>query len=185
MFPLVFPSSQQDIEDAGNTQANDEVVIEHEMLKGIVSVVDVVGLYFLFNAKRLINVMGDIDIKILSIGLGWAAAELLTTHFLDIILQSWSNEMKMSYVLQAIGANFDLLEIIGLAGFAYTLTRKETTESGSAKRFLIYALILARNLIPVANAYLHKTTEGWSEACSLEVKAFFAIAFFAASKYLR
>ena len=46
---------------------------------------DVVGLYFVLNAKRLVNVMGDIEVKILSVGLGWAAAELLTTNFIDII----------------------------------------------------------------------------------------------------
>lgn len=157
-------------------------MIEHEILKGVVSCIDVVGLYFLFNAKRLINVMGDIDIKILSVGLGWAAAELLTTNFLDIILQAWSNEMKMEYVIQAVSANFDLLEIISLASLAYTLTRKDDS---SAKRFLIYVLILTRYLLPVATLYLQKSCDSWCATCTLETKAVFAVAFFIASKYLR
>jgi hypothetical protein len=55
------------------------------MLKAIIGVVDIVGLYILFNGKRLVNVLGDIDIKILSIGLGWAFAELITGNFVDII----------------------------------------------------------------------------------------------------
>ena len=51
----------------------------------MVGLIDVVGLYIIFNAKKLINVMGDTHIKILAIGLGWAAAELMAGNFLNII----------------------------------------------------------------------------------------------------
>ncbi len=61
--------------------------------------IDVVGLYMVIDAKRLVNVMGDNDVKLLAIGLGWSAAELLTSHFLDIIFQGWSNELKMEYIV--------------------------------------------------------------------------------------
>lgn len=60
-------------------------MIEHDILKALVSVIDVVGLYLVLNAKRLVTIMGDIEIKILAVSLGWAAAELISTHFLDII----------------------------------------------------------------------------------------------------
>jgi hypothetical protein len=52
----------------------------------VIGVLDIVGLYILFNGKRLVNVLGDIDIKILAIGLGWAFAELLTGNFINIVL---------------------------------------------------------------------------------------------------
>lgn len=67
-------------------------------MRAVVSTIDIIGLYFLFNSKRLVSVMGDIDIKIISIGLGWAFAEMLTSNLLDIIFQGWSNEMKIEYL---------------------------------------------------------------------------------------
>ena len=81
LFPIIFPV--QDFDETDSTKSS--FVLEHDILKAVVSVSDVIGLYLIFTAKRLINVMGDIEIKILSVGLGWASAELLTTNFLDII----------------------------------------------------------------------------------------------------
>jgi hypothetical protein len=96
-------------------------------MKALVGVLDVIGLYFVLNAKRMISIMGDIHIKILAVGLGWAAAEILTSNFISIVLQGWSNEMKTEYFINAINCNFDLLEIITLTYLAYYLTKKETT----------------------------------------------------------
>ena len=59
--------------------------MEQDILKALVGAVDIVGLYLLLNAKRLITIMGDYHIKILAIGLGWAGAELLTSNFINIV----------------------------------------------------------------------------------------------------
>lgn len=83
MFPIFFPS--EEFEATTNDASKSTFVIEHEILRAVVSTIDIVGLYFLFNSKRLIYIMGDNDIKIISVGLGWAFAELLTSNFLDII----------------------------------------------------------------------------------------------------
>lgn len=84
--------------------------------------IDLVGLYILFNWKKLITVMGDIDIKILGVGLGWAAADLATNNFLYIVFQSWSYEFKNEYLVSALNSNFELLEVLALANLAYSLT---------------------------------------------------------------
>jgi hypothetical protein len=55
------------------------------MLRGLVNMLDLVGLYYVINAKKLFTVMGDIDIRLLSIGLGWAGADIITGHFLNVI----------------------------------------------------------------------------------------------------
>ncbi len=120
-------------------------MLEHEILRALVSVIDIAGLYLLFNAKKLVNVMGDIEVKLVSIGLGWAAAELLTTHFVNIIFQSWSIEMKTEYIVNAIFANFDLLDILSLATLAYTLTKK----GSSGKKIFVLMLVLSRYIFPV------------------------------------
>lgn len=184
---MVFPSSEFDEADQATGGAA-AFVFEHDVLKAIVSCVDIVGLYFLFNAKKLINILGDIEVKILAIGLGWAGAELLTSHFLDIIFQSWSNEMKMEYLIQAASANFDLMEIIALAYCAHALTKKD--ENASTKRFLIYFLILARYLLPVVSRFAVENVreadgkQVFCEKCVLGAKAVFAFVFYAIAKNL-
>ena len=112
---------------------------------GLIGLLDVVGLYILFNWKKLITVMGDIDIKILGVGLGWAAADLATNNLLYIIFQAWSYEFKNEYLVSAISNNFELLEILAIANFAYGLTQKD--ESG-ARNFTAYMLIMLRYLHP-------------------------------------
>ena len=113
----------------------------------MISVIDVVGLYLVFRGKNLLAMAGDLDIKILSVALGWAAADLASTHLVDIIfVQGWSNAMKMEYIYTAAKANFELLEIVGLAYLAYSLTRKEESQ---LKRALAFNLILLHYLIPV------------------------------------
>jgi hypothetical protein len=89
---------------------------------GVVGLLDVVGLYVIFNWKKLFTVMGDIDIKILGVGLGWAAADLAFNNFFYAIGQTWAYEFKNEYLISAISANFDLLEILGVANIAYGLT---------------------------------------------------------------
>ncbi len=79
LVPLISPGD--DIEEVENHPS----AIEHDILKGIVGLLDIVGLYILFTSKRLLYVMSDIDIKILSIGLGWAAADIVTSNIIDII----------------------------------------------------------------------------------------------------
>lgn len=147
-------------------------VVEHDMLRALVSMIDLVGLYYVINAKKLFTVMGDIDIRLISIGLGWAAAELVSTHFLDVIFQGWSNELKMEYIFNALQANIDILEIISLTFLTYTLTKKEDT----AMKNLVYLLALGRYLLPVAIRYIkeyvlyieHKSASENTSDCGME-----------------
>ena len=171
----------------GTTQH--QFIIEHDILKALVGLLDVVGLYILFNAKRLITIVGDIEIKIIAIGLGWAGAELLTSNFMDIIFQGWANEMKTEYLVSAVAANFDILEIISLASLAYILTNKK--DDSGMKKLVIYFLILARYLFPVALRYVKETsTVGATETSDnrefmlLGIKAAFSLFFFTTSKML-
>jgi hypothetical protein len=169
LFPIFFPGDEFD-ESAQNASSP-----EQEVLKCLVNVVDVVGLYFVLNAKRMTNVMGDIENKILSIGLGWAAAELATTHFIDIIFQAWSNEAKIEYLLAAISANFDLVEILSLTTLAYLLTKKEVQGN---KKTLIYILVLLRELFPVISKAVATVDGHTCTYCQVSMKAVFAFVFY-------
>ena len=139
--------------------------------------VDMVGLYFVFSDKKMLAVAGDIDVKVLSVGLGWATAELATTYLVDIIFQQgWANGLKMEYIVSCFAANCDLLEIISLAFLAYALTRKE------ASTITIYGLVLVRYLVPVGLQFYKSTTESSCELCLMGARAAFAIVFYFCAK---
>jgi hypothetical protein len=97
--------------------------------------------------------------------------------------------MKTEYLINALSANLDLLEILGLSTFAYILTKKD--ENGSAKKFVIFILILVRYLLPVALRFVkenkvlgtNKEVVGGCYDCSLLcVKAAFSVIFYLAAK---
>lgn len=79
LFPLVFPSQGEDY-----SQRKDWV-LEHDILRSVVSTVDIAGLYFVLGGKRLLAIAGDLEVKILAVALGWATAELASTHLIDIV----------------------------------------------------------------------------------------------------
>eukprot|EP00347_Sterkiella_histriomuscorum_P010744 403375086 len=153
VFPIVFPSEDFAAENEGGSGSDTTFVVEHDVLKALVSMIDLVGLYYIINAKKLFTVMGDIDIRLISIGLGWAAAELVTTHLLDVVFQGWSNEFKVEYLINGLSANIDILEIISITFLTYTLTKKEE----SSKKNLVYLLALGRYLLPVALKYVNQS----------------------------
>ncbi len=179
LFPIIFYSSN--IEGAQTT-----FVLEHDLFKALISVIDVYGLYYILNDKKLITVMGEIQVKILSVALGWAFAELLTTQFLDIIFQAWSNEFKTIYVIQALTGNLDSIEIVGLATIAYYFTKKD-----ESKRILAYVLILSRYIFPVALRYVKENelidegTFGCCDTCGLGAKLVFTFVFYQLSSLLK
>ena len=108
--------------------------------------IDLVGLYYLINSKKLFTVMGDVDIRLISIGLGWAAAEIFASNFLNVIFQGWTNELKTEFIINAVSANIDILEIVALTFLTNLLTKKDET----SQKNLVYLLALARFLMPVA-----------------------------------
>ena len=182
LFPIIFPGDNVEIDSATQTA----FIVEHDILRALVSVIDVYGLYYIINDKKLINIMGDIEVKILSVGLGWAFSELLTTQLLDIIFQAWSNEFKTQFIIQALTANLDALEILALSTIAYSFTKKD-----ESKRTIGYILVLSRYLFPVAlrfvkeNELLDEATFGCCDTCGLIAKAVFAFVFFQAASYLK
>ena len=79
LVPIFFPF--HDYTDEQDVSYN----VEQDILKAVVGAVDVAGLYYLLNSKKWLTVMGDIHVKILSVALGWALAESITTNLLSII----------------------------------------------------------------------------------------------------
>ena len=95
--------------------------------------------------------------------------------------------MKTEYLVAALAANLDILEIISLSALAYTLTRKN--DSGM-KYYLIYILVVVRYLFPVTLRYtkefnLTGLEEEKNEFALLFVKAVFSFLFYQVSNTIK
>ena len=125
--------------------------------------------------------LGDLEVKVLSVGLGWAAADLATSNLLDIIFQQgWSNELKPEYLTQALGANLDFIEILLLASFAQMLTQK-----GNGNKVMIYVMIVGRYLMPVVARYYKEKEGNGCDMCMLGVRAVFTGLMYGASRMIK
>ena len=78
---LFFSHDDYEDEDSGNKS----LFIGQDILKCVIDVVDLFGLYYLLNQKKLVSVSGEPYLKILAVSIGWAAAELLFSNLLNII----------------------------------------------------------------------------------------------------
>jgi len=173
--PVLFPADSISAGDDSGT----EFIMEQEILKAVVGLFDLVGLYFLLSAKKLISV-SELRIKLLAVGLGWAAADLAIHNFMYVVLQMWANEIKSEFLVTAFQANFDLLEIIVLVRLAWTLTKKEVQVTQS---LAIYGIVLVRYLFPIALRFVQEGTLFESAALSqVAAKAAFAGSFYLISK---
>ena len=90
--------------------------------------------------------------------------------------------MKTEYIIQALSANLELLEIIALTTLAYALTKKD-----ESKKTLVYLLILLRYLFPVASRFVKdENLLGLSDCTKdygiLGVKAVFSLVLYLASQ---
>jgi len=76
-----------------------------ELFKAIINCGDIVGIYLLLNMKRL----GDGEIKILGIAVGWATAESLLRRLVPMWLGARQLEFNWEYIQMAIHANINLV----------------------------------------------------------------------------
>lgn len=87
--------------------------------------IDLAGIYYVLNSKQIFTVMGDSNIKVLAVGLGWAAADSITNNFLSVVFQGWANEFKSEFIINSISANIDIIEIVFLTFLAQALSKKD------------------------------------------------------------
>ena len=110
---------------------------ESEVMKAVVNLFDIVGLYVVFNSKIfpstevwhkvLAVALGK---RLLSIALGWAGAEHVTSYGMYFILGASTDELDWSFFRTGISLNFAQLEVIGVAALVWALTRREVSGVG-------------------------------------------------------
>ena len=78
LVPVVFHSSP--VEETTFS-------LEHEILTAFLGIIEMCALYYILSSKKTLNV-GDMKVKLLSIGIGWSAAELISKNLIYIFMQS-------------------------------------------------------------------------------------------------
>lgn len=83
-----------------------------ETLKESVSLIDLVMLSWVFTWR--LTRATDKRTRVLGVGLGWSAAELICSHFLIFAINAGGGEFSWEYLQRAINANFTLIQGIAL-----------------------------------------------------------------------
>jgi hypothetical protein len=91
----------------GPSSGENSFDITQEVSKAIISLVDILGIYFVLNSKA---VLGDKDAKILSVGLGWNYGEIITSKILPLWFGATSLEFSWKYLQMAISSNINMVK---------------------------------------------------------------------------
>ncbi|XP_065843879.1 BOS complex subunit TMEM147-like [Oscarella lobularis] len=103
-----------------------------EFLKATVDLGDLVGVYLI-----LLKISGKGDLKILTTGLGWAAAELVATKTIALWVGARGTEFTWEYMQMSFDANISLVHHLTIAALLWQWGRSET-----GKKTLLCVLIL-------------------------------------------
>lgn len=87
---------------------SEEYSLFSEILKESVSFIDLYMITVVFSWK--LSRTADKKTRMFGIGLGWAAAELIFSHFLIFVLNAGGGEFSWEYLQRAITANFSLFQ---------------------------------------------------------------------------
>lgn len=118
---------------------SEEYSLLSEVLKESVSFIDLYMITVVFSWK--LSRTADKKTRMFGIGLGWAAAELIFSHFLIFILNAGSGEFSWEYLQRAIAANFSLFQ-----GITTVCLVSVVMSTKGAIRFLSASALLAQIL---------------------------------------
>jgi hypothetical protein len=94
-----------------------------ELFKSIITSVDLLLLFFIFNYKNFLS-GGDKDAKSISAGIGWAVGEMLFSRLIPLYFGATSLEFDWKWIQSGIHSNINLLLYISVAILMGLYTRK-------------------------------------------------------------
>ncbi|KRX73611.1 Group XV phospholipase A2 [Trichinella sp. T6] len=93
----------------------------HELMKAMVDVLDVIGLYVVINR----NWSGKGDARFLAAGLGWSSADSLATRVVPFWTGARGTTFSWKYIQMCLESNYNLVYYVALATFLWLWTRRE------------------------------------------------------------
>ncbi|KAL1238936.1 BOS complex subunit [Trichinella spiralis] len=92
-----------------------------ELMKAMVDVLDVIGLYVVINR----NWSGKGDARFLAAGLGWSSADSLATRVVPFWTGARGTTFSWKYIQMCLESNYNLVYYVALATFLWLWTRRE------------------------------------------------------------
>ncbi|KRX87719.1 Group XV phospholipase A2 [Trichinella pseudospiralis] len=105
-----------------------------ELMKAMVDVLDVIGLYVVINR----NWSGKGDARFLAAGLGWSSADSLATRIVPFWTGARGTTFSWKYIQMCLESNYNLVYYVALASFLWLWTRREIPSTMKiALRFIL------------------------------------------------
>ncbi|OUC49639.1 Lecithin:cholesterol acyltransferase [Trichinella nativa] len=95
--------------------------MDWELMKAMVDVLDVIGLYVVINR----NWSGKGDARFLAAGLGWSSADSLATRVVPFWTGARGTTFSWKYIQMCLESNYNLVYYVALATFLWLWTRRE------------------------------------------------------------
>eukprot|EP01137_Pigoraptor_chileana_P026802 Opistho-2@656 len=95
------------------------------LLHVAIDLVDIVGMYYAVGSTRT---SGPGDLKVLIVGLGWAAGEAVVTLLLPLWVGARSDEFDWKFIRMGLDANLRLIHHIGVAALLWLWARNDRSK---------------------------------------------------------
>jgi hypothetical protein len=129
---------------------SDSFNVVFETIKESVSLVDLYMIAWIFTWKFTRTT--DKKTRVLGVGLGWAAAELICSHLLIFVINAGGGEFSWEYLQRAINANLSLIQGISLV----TIVSVYSNSKGFLRMVSLLVLLAQIVLRPVGiNGLVH------------------------------
>lgn len=117
VFGYVLASMAKLLAYATLVPLSEEWSIISELPKELITLIDIYVLTTVFSWKA--SRTADKKTRMIGIGLGWGAAELICSHLLIFIVNAGGGEFSWEYMQRAINANWGLFQVIVVACLVY------------------------------------------------------------------
>ncbi|KAG7037832.1 Pentatricopeptide repeat-containing protein [Cucurbita argyrosperma subsp. argyrosperma] len=139
-----------------NVSENDSFDLYQELLKALIGLIDVAGLYFALTQLTYRNISQNH--KFQAVGLGWAFADSVLHRLAPLWIGARGLEFTWDYILQGLEANANLVLSISLAALGSLMWLRKNKPKALIPIIYICALIVAT--MPSITSYLRRGM-GW------------------------
>lgn len=111
-----------------------------EVLKELISLIDILAISYIFTWKTVR--ISEKKTKMLGVGLGWAAGQVIFSHLLIFLINASGGEFSWEYLQRAITANCEVFQLITLACLVFIKNYSSMLPSFIASVILIGQVVI-------------------------------------------
>jgi len=140
-----------------------------EVFKAVVGFGDVLGVSLIMNYIRL-NIS---DVKILAVGLGWAAGESIVMRLAPLWIGARGNEFDWNYIFMAVESNISLILCIAFVALVWLWSRKNLNTKTNK---VLPIIVGSYCVLPLLISFM-KLSLGFTTWIIIAIQLIFAVVF--------